>query len=273
MFKGHDDGALPGLSDLVPSTGKKPTLAKIKEYTRSIQQADLPLEPTMGFGDWSGFIERLFFRKLVRELSEQNCSLPWFQCHVPPAGTTSVESGVSVESDSSIGLKIFGSGLGRGRKVSISVSSKSEARLQCAEYRLDLRVKPRVFASHGTESIEVEVLEYMGDSAITYDRCPFCGRQVAAVDPMDYRFGPHIDLRRDKSASTRTFKFAIEDSSSIEVGFQAAAIPVELKLDAKVTKGTTLEVESVFPPGFRYLPCYRVTPGGPLHTAMWAIEK
>jgi hypothetical protein len=273
MFKGYDEGALPGLSDLVPSTGRKPTPAKVEECTQAIRQADLPLEPTMGFGDWRGFIERLFLRKLVRELPEQICSLPWLQCHVPPAGTTTVRSDGSVESDASIGLKIFGSGLGRGRKVNIRVSSKSEARRQCAEYRLDLRIKPRIFSSRGTESIEVEVLQFVGDATTSYERCPFCGRERADVDPMDYTFGPYLDLKQDKSASTRTFKLAVETSSSIDAGFQTATIPVELKLNAKVTEGMTLEIETVFPPGFLYVPCYYATPSGPLQTPMWAIEK
>jgi hypothetical protein len=56
VFKGYDEGALPGLSDLVPPTGRKPTPAKVEECTQAIRQADLPLEPTMGFGDWRGFI-------------------------------------------------------------------------------------------------------------------------------------------------------------------------------------------------------------------------
>ena len=161
MFQVRDEGPIEGLVDLIPepSTGDDHlSTDQLEAITERIDRAELPVRPTMGLREsWQALIDRIFARRLVRELPSETRSMPWLECHVPLGGTTIIRSKASVESSGEVGLKIFGSGLGRGRRAMIGVSTQSRPRRQCARYSLDLDVKPRLYDSRGVESVEVEI--------------------------------------------------------------------------------------------------------------------
>lgn len=274
MFEAHDEGALPGLADLLPASPEKQLNDQlINEYGRILAEANLPLAPTMSLGsDLRALINRVLFRKLVRELPEEDAKLPWFECHVPPRGTTTVAATTSSSASSRLELKLFGSGLGRGRKTSITVSSASEPRKKCATFALDLRVKPRIYEVRGAESIELEVVSTSGTSIVSHGKCQFCGVPASKVDPFGFQFREHLDLREDRVATTVKFQLAIEDSSSIDAGIEIKSLGVDLKLGASVLRGYSFKVESVFPPGKLYR-AYSRLGRGPFQTSMWATER
>ena len=273
MFEVIDRGPLPGLAELLPKPqGAQLDEEKVAEYGRALNQSNLPLAQTMSLGgDLRALMDRVLFRTLVRELPEENAKLPWFECHVPPGGTTTVSATTSLTDSSDLELKIFGSGLGRGRKTSITASKSSEPRSECATLALDLLVKPRIYEVRGAESVELEVVSVCGTSIESHSKCLFCGVPSGTVDRFGFRFGEHLDLRADKVSSTRKFQLKIEDSSSIDAGIELKSLAVDLKLGASVSRDYVFEIESVFPAGKLYSPYSRLR-GGPFQTAMWATE-
>ena len=273
MFEIRDEGALPGLAEIVPSAeGQAVDEAMIAERVRAVASANLPIASTMGVSDLRGMVERILFRKLVQDLPEEDCSMPWLECHVPPGGTTVLRSASSTVGSGQLELKLFGSGLGIGRKVSITCSTAAAPRSNCATYLLDLRVKPRVYSVRNAEFVELEVLACRGMSILSMHHCPFCGVAPAAVDRFSYRFGEHLDLRNDKVATKLKLQLSVDDSLSMDAGVKLASLPVELKVGAKVARSITFEVESEFPSGALYHSYARVG-GGPVQTAMWAVER
>ena len=98
MFEVIDRGPLPGLAELLPKPqGAQLDEEKVAEYGRALNQSNLPLAQTMSLGgDLRALMDRVLFRTLVRELPEENAKLPWFECHVPPGGTTTVYSTTSL---------------------------------------------------------------------------------------------------------------------------------------------------------------------------------
>ena len=273
MFDVQDGGELPGLASIVDASADVALdEAFIAERVRAVASADLPIASTMGVADLRGMVERVLFRKLVRELPEEDCSVPWLECHVPPGGNTVLRSSEGQTGSGGLELKVFGSGLGAGRKVTISTSRAAAPRSTCATYRLDLRIKPRIYAVRNVESIEVEVLACRGESIVSLERCPFCGVAPADVDRFGYRFGEHLDLRKDSVATKVKLHLAVEDSMSMDAGVKLPTLPVELKLGAKLARSVSFEVESEFPPGLLYR-AYTRSGSGPIQTAMWAIER
>ena len=238
MFDVTDNGPLPGLGDLVKTSSADPLNDQtVAEYGRAVATADLPLAQAMSVaGDVRDLLERVLFRTFVRDLDEESCAFPWFECHVPPGGTTAVRSTVTSAISPTFELNIFGSGLGRGRKAAITVSSSSEPRRNCATYSLDLRVKPRLYETRGTESVELEVVACLGKSIVSQDACPYCGVATDAVDQFAFRFGDHLDLRADRVVSKLTAQLAVEDSLSIDAGIKLSSLPVGLKLSEGVER-------------------------------------
>lgn len=273
MFTIEDEGAIKGLAEIVSAEpGSELTDSRLAQAASVIRSGDLPLRATMGpLDDLTNLVKRIWFRKLVRELPEQKCALPWFECHVPPSGTTGLAMKATTELENSIGFKLFGSGLGSGRSVKVQVSNASEPRKSCAIFYLDLLIKPRIYETFGQESVEVEVIKCLGETVDSVDNCPYCGVDPGKVDKFDFVFGSYIDLRKDKVNSKRTINLEVNDSLSIETGFKLSDIPFELELGASVSRGMTLEVEYGLVHGKMYKPYHRVS-GTPLQTEMWAIE-
>lgn len=273
MFKVEDQGAIRGLAETVAAEpGADLDETRMQKAADEIRSGELPLRATMGpWDDLTSLIKRVWFRKLVSEFPEEKFALPWFECHVPPGGATELATKATAEHENSIGLKLFGSGLGGGRSVKIEISSAAEPRKSCATYFLDLLIKPRIYESFGQKSVEIEVVKCLGETVESIKKCPYCGVDPAQVDKFDYLFGPHIDLRKDKVNSKRTLNLEISDSLTIDSGFELPDIPVELKLGASVVHAMTLEVAYDLVHGKMYKPYHRVA-GTPLQTEMWAIE-
>jgi hypothetical protein len=206
----------------------------------------------------------------VREEPETQGSLPWFECHVPPGGTTTVTSTKSESSDVSGELRIYGSGIGAGRRVTFEVSASSPSRSTCATYALNCMVRARVFEVRGRESVEVSVTEVRGESVESLPNCPRCGIAVADVDPFDFELAQHIDLRHDTVPSSRSQSVTIEGSLSATIGIPSLG-PVAVNLGAKVSRTAKLDVLLELAPGRMYQPYRRLT-AGPMQTPMWAVE-
>jgi hypothetical protein len=266
MFDVRDEGPLPGLVDLLPASSD----ALTADSERAIV-AELPVGAIMGLTDLRSLVDWFKGRKLVRELPDQDYALPLLECHVPPGGSTVVRTSESAAASGQLELKIFGSGLGGGRKATLSISKDSAPRQNCATYFLDLRVKPRLYRTSEGESIELTILECLGETPVTYKNCPYCGVTPESIDRFTYRKGDHLDLRRDAVKAMRRFELTVEDSASIKGGIKVERVGVDLSVGATVSHGMKLAVESEFVPGFLYQPYARLA-DGPLQTSMWATR-
>lgn len=277
MFQVRDEGPVEGLADLIPEPADdddRLAPERVDEITERINRAELPLQATMGLPEsWQNLIDRVFFRRLVRELPAETRAVPWLECHVPPGGTTTIRSRTSMESSGGLGLKLFGSGLGRGRRVAIGVSTQSHPRRQCARYLLDVEVKPRLFESRGIESVEIEVLACHGDSVRILNPCQRCGVDPGSVDPFDFDLGPHLDRRQDTVATIWLGSLEVAENLAMEAGFSVGGLDTQLTLSATVTRSTALEVESELPPGHLYQLYRALATHGPLQTPMWAVSS
>ena len=273
MFSVRDEGPLPGFKDLLPPLPKAGAMdaAYIEGVRRAVEAEGLPVRATMGPQDWGRQIERFLFRKLVRELPEQKVRVPWFECHVPPGGKLGVKMSGTREAGAGFSLKVYGAGLGAGRKVQMTMTATSDARRQCATFAVDVLVKPRIYDVRGIESLETEVLRQLGDVIETAAACPYCGVAVDGIPP-DFTQGEYLDLRGDPVAAKRTLTFKQERWASFECAFKVPTLPVEAKLDTKVSFTSVLELETEFPPGALYQPYVRAH-GGPPQTNMWAVGK
>lgn len=274
MFTITDEGSVPSLADLVKhEIGQTATDDALGQLRRRLDDEDLPITPTMGVGDnLRGLVDRIFFRKLLREEPETTCTLPWFDCHVPPGGKTTMRTSTTAAGERSAELKIYGSGIGAGRKVTLAVTSGSEPRAKCATYGFDCRVRPRIYDVRGKQSVELEVIECLGESIVSHDVCPFCGVAPNSVDLFDFRFGQHLDLRSESVGRTDTFELTIEKSFSVSAKLKIPTLAPELTLGAKVSRSMSIEVEQQFPPKTLYRGYTRVGPA-PLQTPMWAVEQ
>jgi hypothetical protein len=274
MFTVVDDGSLPSLADLVErDVGASPSDDAIGTLRRTLEEEDLPVTATMGFGDnLRALVDRILFRKFVRDEADVVCTLPWFECHVPPGGKTTMRSSATSVSERSCEIKVYGSGIGAGRKVSLVMSQASDPRVKCATYGIDCRVRPRVYDIRGRESVELEVVECLGESVVSHDACPFCGVATAAVDPFDFQFGQQLDLRGDEVTRKEKLQLTIDRSFSASAKLKIPTLTPELTLGAKVSRSMSLEVEQEFPPRVLYRAYTRLGPA-PLQTPMWAVER
>src|SRR6266550_4197379 len=97
-FDVRDGGALPGLAEILAiAPGEDMDDAALSRYDRNIAAADLPLLAMSVFGDLRHVVERMQVRRLLREGAEERCLLPWFECHVPPGGSTRVRASAKSE--------------------------------------------------------------------------------------------------------------------------------------------------------------------------------
>jgi hypothetical protein len=268
----RDEGPVPGLSDIIPAAGEL-TAAQIEGIARAVSDADLPVQETLGLPVAWAFLARSFSeRRLLRELPDEERSLPWFEIHVPPGGTSLIRLATKTSAATTASLSVFGSGLGKGRTATITVGSASEPRSVCASYHLNVRVRTRIYTRAGIESVEVEVREFLGESVEPLMPCPRCRTDGAMPDPSEYRLEPYIDLRRDSVASRVTSLIEIDEETTIDAGFSVASLSTALKLSAVIKRGVTLETESMLPPGHRYWKFHRLALGAPLHSPMWAVN-
>jgi hypothetical protein len=221
---------------------------------------------------WRSLVRPFSKRQLLRELPDEERSLPWFESHVPPGGTSLIRLSTTTSGDSSASLSVFGSGFGRRRAVTITVATTSEPRSVCASHCLNVRVRTRVYSRGGVESVEVTVLEFLGTSVEPLAPCPWCGPDGAKQDPFDYLVEPYIDLRHDSVASRISSLIELRDETTIDAGFSVATLPAALKLSAVIKRGITLEAESTLPPGHRYRKFRRLSLGSPLQSPMWSID-
>lgn len=274
MFTVVDDGSLPSLAELVErDVGTSPSDEALGTLRHTLDDAELPVTATMGFGDnLRALVERILFRKFVRDEADVLCTLPWFECHVPPGGKTTMRSTATSVSERSCEFKLYGSGIGAGRKVSIALTEASDPRVKCATYGLDCRVRPRVYDIRGRESVELEVVECLGESIVSHDVCPYCGVAASDVDPFDFQFGQQLDLRTDDVTHKKKLQVTIDKSFSPSTKLKIPTLAPELTLGAKVSRSMSLEVEEEFPPRALYRPYTRLGPA-PLQTPMWAIER
>jgi hypothetical protein len=269
-----DDGSLPSLAELVErDVGSSPSDDTIGTLRRTLDDEDLPITATMGFGDnLRALVDRILFRKFVRDEAEVVTTLPWFECHVPPGGKTTMRTSTTSATERSCELKVYGSGIGAGRKVSLVMTQASDPRVKCATYGIDCRVQPRVYDIRGQRSVELEVVECLGESIVSHDVCPFCGVASSAVDPFDFQLGQQLDLRGDEVTRKEKLQLTIDRSVSPSVKVKIPAFAPELTLGAKVSRSMSLEVEQEFPPRVLYRAYTRLAPA-PLQTPMWAVER
>jgi hypothetical protein len=273
IFTVRDDGPLPGLSDIIP-TGRELSETEVEDLVRKVSEADLPFQATLGLREtWASLVRSFSRRQLLRELPDDELSMPWLQIHVPPGGTTLVRLSTSESESSSLTLSVFGSGFGRGRAITVTLASASEPRSVCATYSLTLRVRPRIYDKGGIESVEVDVRELLGTSVEPLSPCPCCSVNNASVDLFDFKVEPYFDLRRDTVAITSTERIEAQEETTIDAGFSLPMLPaVALKLTAKVKRVVAFETESTLPPGHLYRPFRRRLLGAPLHSRMWAVD-
>ena len=218
-----------------PATVNSST-TRVADIGRAIDEHAIPLEPTMGVRDMlSSLVGRIRRRTLRAELEPEVVSLNWFECHVPPGGSTSIRWERRDGQSWDLGFRVFGSGLGEGRAVELRITESTEARTRCATSRLSVKTQTRLFEVDGRPSTEVTILETQGVAVAIQDPCPFCGRNRAAIDPFAYRVDPFLDLRGDDVPTTRAESLRIAKSTTLEAKFVPPGVDVSLGLKAGVT--------------------------------------
>jgi hypothetical protein len=268
-----DGGIIPGLSDLIPEN-RDLSDKDIEQLADVVDRADLPFDATLGLRDTRASLVRSYSRRrLVRELPPGEQSLPWLEIHNPPGGTTVVRMGSSDSDEKSIGVSVFGSGFGTGRRITFEARIESEARFVCVAYSMRLKVQARVYLRESTESVEVRVLGLLGNSVEALLPCSGCGLSSAAIDDFDYLIEPFIDLRHDVAASRLTERVEVEDHASVDAGFTLPRMETRLALKATFANNATIETESMLPAGQLYQRYRRLVTAGPLHSRMWTVDE
>ena len=251
----RDDGPLPGLADIIESTESDTVHAATTENaTAALEAADLPLHATMGVRDSiDALVAWVAGRKLVRTLPEDVVPLTWFECHVPYEGTAQ-ESYEAAETESGgVVIKAFGSGLGRGRNVTLTLASEAAGpRRACVAYVLDLRVLPHVYEADGRESVVAEILGPVAHRAVEWTPCPYCGVAPDAVDPFENVLDVPVDLRADSVGRKQVVKLDWSEESSIDVGLDLPRTGVAIGLNARVTGRGSFSIAYELKPGFLY---------------------
>jgi hypothetical protein len=266
--------AIPGLPQLIGSEGTiDPGPDEIAAVEEAVRQHELPLGATMGAGDSiRSLIARIRGRKPVKEFDPCEETITWLECHVPPGGTTSLQLRRSTGASADAGFRIFGSGFGEGRKVSLTEVEESSAREHCAMYRFVLLLQPRIYEVGGHQQTEVSVLETVGVAVDVPVVCPVCGIERGKLDPFRYYIDQYLDLRNDDRPYSRSSELEVEKSRSVHAGFSVPGIPAELSVQVDATTSFMLKVENTFPPGALYQP-YRRKTEGPIHTSMWTSQR
>ena len=275
MFEIIDEGPLPGLAESVKlGAASRPTPEDLASFAQALKDADLPIAAAMGvWDDLRALYDRLFHRRLVRDEPLEPRSMPFLECHVPPGGSVTIKRTQSRGSSQSGELKIFGSGIGAGRRTTIQLAETSGPRKRCSISSIDVVVRPRIFEVRGEETVELEVAEVKGETTSIIRDCPFCGLVPATLDPFEFRLGEHVDLRDDEVPSTRSMLLEIagELSASLSPEFAIGGVGAKLALGVKISRAMTIEISSVFPPGSRYHAFTRLRTTA-LQTPMWAVE-
>jgi hypothetical protein len=254
----EDQGELPSLEEMVAgmSAGDiSPDQAAAME--KEMESVGMPFQATMG--TWKHFdrlVDWLRSRRLVRKLPVQVVYLPWFACHVPQEGTAQVSITSSDTDEMSVGVKVFGSGFGHGRALSIKVISDTEPRKLCALYSVALRVLPMIYSQGNEESVVLEIEGEVGTRSETLDICPFCMKSLDILNPFDYELGEFIDLRRDKVKHKTKMNLEWNRNNSLELSLPVPAfqVPVTLSLNAKLSSSAAWEMAYEFAPGYLYQP-------------------
>lgn len=269
-----DRGPLPGLDDIVGSIDvDQLDAASLESLEREIEQAELPLQATMGLRESLGPLISWFqTRKLVRELPEQVVALQWFECHVPHGGTVRERFESARGASAGVSLKVIGSGLEGGRSFDLAVSSEASAdRAKCVSYFLDVKVLPRVYESSGRESVVGDVLEIVGDRPVEVGECPYCSVAPEAVDEMRNRLGMHLDLRQDSVGRKETIQVDWSKTASFEVGIDLPKLGALFSLTASVNGRGSWSLDYELKPGFLYQP-YTAATGAPYLPPRWAYS-
>jgi hypothetical protein len=272
----QDQGPIPALEDLVTSLEPGPVNAEtIATLAQRAEQVHLPIQSTMGAWDqFSSLIHWIQGRKLLKQLPERVVLLPWFACHVPRDGSALVSLKAADDNDLCVGLKIFGSGFGKGRELKVSVTSDTEPRKKCATYSVAVLLLPKVYDYDGQQSVVLEVIGEAGTRAETIDSCLRCACVPEDLDPFDYALGNYLDLRRDTVKHMLKMNLQWTDNSTVEAGVSLSGVmvPLNLSLSAKASSRAEWEISYEFAPGFFYQP-YRMLTWPDYFPPMWACKK
>lgn len=275
-FEVVDEGPLPGIEELVGTMAEQLDEDGSNRLSESIEATGIPIEKTMGSWDrLSALLDRIRGRRLVRELPSVVVQVPWFHCHVPPGGTVGVIISSSQTAKSSMGLKIYGSSLGRGRQFGISMAEETEPRHNCASYYVAVDVLPKVYEYKGEESIDLEVLGKAGSRIESRDTCPYCGVAPDSMDPLEFivgmpNEGRFLDYRLDDVVKKKTIDLVWMEERSIEVGFSIPGIGVPFTLSTSTTSESKWTMVYTFAPGHLYQPYRRIDDPGYM-PPMWAV--
>lgn len=96
-----------------------------------------------------------------------------------------------------VGIKVFGSGYGRGRHFGVTVTQETSRRTTCADYIVVVRATPVVYADKGIESVVLNIVDAAGLRVVSNAACDRCSVEPEQLDPIDYSLGEYIDLRSD----------------------------------------------------------------------------
>lgn len=272
----HDDGPLPGLADFVP-LGQELSDAELEEVSSSINEANLPLQATMGLSEsWAKLLRSFSRRELVRELAVEERVLPWLRVHAPPSGTAVVRLRASTMGQRAMSLNVAGSGFGRGRRVTLTETSESGPRHECVTYAVRLAVQPSVYRRGDAESIEVRIASARGTEIDPRPRgeCLWCSRLDESPDDDQFVLPePVLDLRRDSVPSTVTRGLELDEETNIEAGFSVPTVNASLKLMAVVSRGTAVELQFQLSAGWIYRPFSCLDENGALHGPLWTASE
>jgi hypothetical protein len=250
----RDLGSLPGLADVIEEAAGSAGATATGAVAAAVDAADIPLHATMGVRDSIGsLIAWVRGRKLVRTLPEDIIPLTWFECHVPHHGTAQERFEATGTIEGGVAIKAFGSGLGRGHRVGLTLSSEASApRTICADYVIDLRVLPHVYMYDGRESIVADVLRAVAQRTVERSDCPYCAITPDSIDQFENILEPAIDLRADRVGRKIAVKLDWSADSSVNVGIELPRAGVAVALNARIARSGSLSVSYELAPTYLY---------------------
>jgi hypothetical protein len=300
-FDFRDLGEAPGVEDIALlhfsegfTTEREDVLrsppalfARVKEAGLSQTATDsLLLGATYVLGDDAfGYVGKAKVRNLARYLARRTIEqkprepfrVPWFETHIPHTGSVHVRHTVAKARAGQFGMNIYGSEVGRGRRMEVSVTDDKSPLVTCHRYSAKMTGIPtRWFINGQYTDWEMRDIEYKGKHDAELNPCPTCCISPDRIDTDVNAVEPELDRRDDRAPDTIDMTRMWRKGFNFVVPIPIPHVPGAFgKISFSVTSSVTWNVTSVFPGGFRYVPYRRKTwrnSAKNFFLPMWAFE-
>lgn len=250
------DERLPGYADLFEDLQRKSQQSAdiVEALEAEASSRDLPVQATRGIATpFKSIVDFLRGRKHVQDLGIHLVEVSWLELHVPRGSQGSVKWTTSATADASFTLEVFGSGFGSGRKIAWSMESDIPARPSCLKFIQLLNVQVDLYSVQDRYAPTVNVVSAHGRRLVPWNDCPYCSRDIDAIDDFEFERGPIIDLRTYDGTYTETFTRDLTKPVSMSLGLtlptltaagDVGTLGVSLKREAQLSCNLVYEFAS-----------------------------